>query len=287
MDRPCQIPWTQLWGRQSCHNRLFRRALARSVELVPRMHNSDQRLVVVRLQRLLVWNKFHTTSVAWNLFHAGQTRSQAQKRVSGLFFQGLIADPISHREVEDAVERILAEGPDRWPGTNRSGTRPELSHSGRRTRAAGLLLRRAKRPTGRAGHVVKLAQDWRWGSRKRWLDGPERDPHRLSPWPMARTPRWAARFQNTADRSGTEGGAQQCPPRLALSPRGSDAANLSNFTSIRPSGHGENPTISLGTWFLRTTPASPFLASGRAVNTMSVHPTRRLLLEERNEPRAH
>jgi putative transposase len=27
----------------------------------------------------------------------------------------------------------------------------------------------------------------------RWLHNPERDPRRLSPWPMARLPRWAER----------------------------------------------------------------------------------------------
>ncbi len=44
----------------------------------------------------------------------------------------------------------------------------------------------------RAG-LVPRAEDWRWGSFNRWLHKPERDPRRLTPWPMARLLRWAER----------------------------------------------------------------------------------------------
>ena len=44
----------------------------------------------------------------------------------------------------------------------------------------------------RAG-LVKRAEDWRWGSLSRWLDDVERDPRLLSPWPIARSARWAER----------------------------------------------------------------------------------------------
>ena len=41
--------------------------------------------------------------------------------------------------------------------------------------------------------LVRRAEDWRWGSLHRWLHKPERDPRLLSPWPLARPPRWAER----------------------------------------------------------------------------------------------
>ncbi|MFM8220272.1 MAG: transposase, partial [Planctomycetaceae bacterium] len=41
--------------------------------------------------------------------------------------------------------------------------------------------------------LVRRAEDWRWGSLNRWLHKPEREPHLLSPWPLARPPRWVER----------------------------------------------------------------------------------------------
>ncbi len=40
---------------------------------------------------------------------------------------------------------------------------------------------------------VHRAEDWRWGSLWRWLQKPEPDPKLLSPWPIARLPKWAQR----------------------------------------------------------------------------------------------
>ncbi len=52
-----------------------------------------------------------------------------------------------------------------------------------------LVVRRyVERNALRAG-LVKRAEEWRWGSLNRWLEKPERDPHLLSPWPLARAPR--------------------------------------------------------------------------------------------------
>jgi putative transposase len=41
--------------------------------------------------------------------------------------------------------------------------------------------------------LVPRAEDWRSGSFNRWLHKPERDPRRLTPWPITRPPRWAER----------------------------------------------------------------------------------------------
>ena len=41
--------------------------------------------------------------------------------------------------------------------------------------------------------MVDRAEDWKWGSLSRWLSKPEREPKLLSPWPMARLPRWCER----------------------------------------------------------------------------------------------
>jgi putative transposase len=41
--------------------------------------------------------------------------------------------------------------------------------------------------------LVDRAEDWRWGSLWRWLQKPEPDPKLLSPWPIARLPKWVER----------------------------------------------------------------------------------------------
>jgi putative transposase len=38
--------------------------------------------------------------------------------------------------------------------------------------------------------LVERAEQWRWGSLSGWLEKPHRSPALLSPWPMARLPRW-------------------------------------------------------------------------------------------------
>jgi putative transposase len=54
------------------------------------------------------------------------------------------------------------------------------------------LCRYVERNALRAG-LVKRAEDWRWGSLWRWLQKPEPEPSLLSPWPIARLPRWVDR----------------------------------------------------------------------------------------------
>jgi putative transposase len=41
--------------------------------------------------------------------------------------------------------------------------------------------------------LVDRAEDWRWGSLWRWLQNPEPNPKLLSPWPLARLPKWVER----------------------------------------------------------------------------------------------
>ncbi len=41
--------------------------------------------------------------------------------------------------------------------------------------------------------AVSRAEDWRWGSLWRWLQGTEPDPKLLSPWPIPRLPNWVSR----------------------------------------------------------------------------------------------
>ncbi len=41
--------------------------------------------------------------------------------------------------------------------------------------------------------MVERAEDWQWGSLWRWLQKPEPAPKLLSPWPIARLPRWVSR----------------------------------------------------------------------------------------------
>jgi len=55
-----------------------------------------------------------------------------------------------------------------------------------------VVCRYVERNALRAG-LVQRAEDWRWGSLARWLEEPEREPRLLSPWPMARPPRWMER----------------------------------------------------------------------------------------------
>ena len=42
--------------------------------------------------------------------------------------------------------------------------------------------------------LVRRAEEWRWGSLWRWLQEPEPDPKLLSPWPIARLPKWVDRI---------------------------------------------------------------------------------------------
>jgi len=55
-----------------------------------------------------------------------------------------------------------------------------------------LVCRYVERNALRAG-LVRCAEDWRWGSLSRWHEESEREPRLLSPWPLARSARWAER----------------------------------------------------------------------------------------------
>lgn len=54
------------------------------------------------------------------------------------------------------------------------------------------VCRYVERNALRAG-MVDRAEDWQWGSLWRWLQKREPAPQLLSPWPLARLPRWAER----------------------------------------------------------------------------------------------
>ncbi len=51
------------------------------------------------------------------------------------------------------------------------------------------VCRYVERNALRAG-MVQRAEDWRWGSLWRWLQKTAPEPGLLSPWPIARLPRW-------------------------------------------------------------------------------------------------
>ena len=55
-----------------------------------------------------------------------------------------------------------------------------------------VACRYVERNALRAG-LVKRAEQWRWGSLWRWLQKSEPTPELLSPWPMARLPKWKER----------------------------------------------------------------------------------------------
>jgi putative transposase len=42
-------------------------------------------------------------------------------------------------------------------------------------------------------NLVGRAEDWKWGSLWRWLQSPDPKPILLSPWPIARLPKWVDR----------------------------------------------------------------------------------------------
>ncbi|MEZ6090897.1 MAG: transposase [Pirellulaceae bacterium] len=63
-----------------------------------------------------------------------------------------------------------------------------------------LVCRYVERNALRA-NMVKRAEDWRWGSLWRWLQKPEPEPKLLSPWPLARLPRWTQRVNEPLTKS--------------------------------------------------------------------------------------
>jgi len=55
-----------------------------------------------------------------------------------------------------------------------------------------VICRYVERNPLRAG-LVRKAEQWQYGSLWRWTRKPEPKPELLSPWPIARNPKWAAR----------------------------------------------------------------------------------------------
>ena len=64
--------------------------------------------------------------------------------------------------------------------------------------------------------LVDRAEDWRWGSLWRWLQKPEPepDPKLLSPWPLARLPKWVERVNDPLTKK-EEGTGRGSPLRSA------------------------------------------------------------------------
>jgi len=91
--------------------------------------------------------------------------------------------------------------------------------------------------------LVRRAEDWRWGSLNRWLHKPEREPHLLSPWPLARPPRWVERVNQPLT------GAELSAVRTSVNrgtPFGDDtwvqhiARQLNLQSTLRPRGRPKN-----------------------------------------------
>ena len=101
-----------------------------------------------------------------------------------------------------------------------------------------MVCRYVERNALRAG-LVKRAEAWRWGSLNRWLDQTEREHHLLSPWPLARSPRWAERV-NTPLTAAELQAVRPCVTRGA--PFGTEkwvrriAQQLNLQSTIRPGG---------------------------------------------------
>ncbi len=63
----------------------------------------------------------------------------------------------------------------------------------------------------RAG-LVKRAENWRWGSLWRWTKKADKEPRLLSPWPIARTPKWIERVNEPLSEKQLEA-LRQCVSR--------------------------------------------------------------------------
>ncbi|WP_207398978.1 transposase, partial [Bremerella alba] len=60
--------------------------------------------------------------------------------------------------------------------------------------------------------LVKRAEDWRWSSLWRWTNKADREPRLLSPWPIARTPHWLQRVNESLSEKEL-GALRQCVSR--------------------------------------------------------------------------
>ncbi|MBC8353148.1 MAG: transposase [Planctomycetes bacterium] len=87
--------------------------------------------------------------------------------------------------------------------------------------------------------LVKRAQDWRWGSLWRWLQTPEPDPKLLSPWPIARLPKWVKRVNQPLTKRELDAvrlSAQRGRPLGDEAWVKSTAGRLNLESTIRPRG---------------------------------------------------
>ena len=101
-----------------------------------------------------------------------------------------------------------------------------------------VVCRYVERNALRAG-LVDRAVDWRWGSLWQWVQKPEPDPMLLSPWPIARLPKWVERVNEPLTEQ--ELGAVRLSARRGR-PLGEDewvasmAQRLHLESTIRPRG---------------------------------------------------
>ncbi|QEG41850.1 transposase [Roseimaritima ulvae] len=101
-----------------------------------------------------------------------------------------------------------------------------------------LVCRYVERNALRAGLTTR-AEHWRWGSLWRWLAKPTPDPKLLSPWPIARLPRWVDRV-NEALTQKERDAVRKCAQRGA--PLGDEgwveatARRLNLESTMRPRG---------------------------------------------------
>ena len=82
---------------------------------------------------------------------------------------------------------------------------------------------------------VNRAEDWRWGSLWRWLQKPEPDPKLLSPWPIARLPKWVGRVTEK-ELAAVRVSAQRGRPLGDVEWVGWIARRLGLESTIRPRG---------------------------------------------------
>lgn len=113
------------------------------------------------------------------------------------------------------------------------------------------VCRYVERNALRAG-LVKRAEDWRWGSLWRWLQGVDPEPALLSPWPIARSPRWVARVNRALTESelaAVRRCAQRGTPFGDASWRDAAAERLGLTSTLRPRGRPrvDTPRASGGT----------------------------------------
>jgi len=87
--------------------------------------------------------------------------------------------------------------------------------------------------------LVEGAEDWRWGSLWRWLQKAEPDPALLSPWPLARLPRWVERVNvplTGGELAAIRTSAQRGSPYGEASWIESNVKRLGLESTLRPRG---------------------------------------------------